>query len=134
MILFRAGLSFRIDAEPARHPTMRAQFELEQSSGSRPSGETTEPFSLAFRRWWAERQPEARWARLCATGPFVVDVSLPYWREGAFLLTFDDRGDAQRFAMTFLGCDQAQCEAAMAGSGDAGSGGMVSEVRASVRG
>ncbi len=110
MILFRAGLSFRIAADAARRPEMRAQYVSEHPSPhhDRVSGVASEQVTLAFRRWWAERQPEARWASEQARGPFVIDVSHGHWRDGAFLLTFDESADAQRFALTFLGRDQSE--------------------------
>jgi len=128
VILFRAGLSFRIDVDAARRKDVRAQFAIEHPSadGATANAVAAEQATLAFRRWWAERQPEARRAAERARGLFVIDVSHAYWRNGAFLLTFDEATDAQRFALTFLGRDQAEYEAMMmmAGTGeeDRGSG------------
>lgn len=115
MIVFRTGSSFRIDAQAARHPNVRGRFAQEQGLAQdlavvvNASDEAT----LAFRRWWAEHQPEARWANARACGRFVIDVSHGYWRDGGFLLMFDEPSDAQAFALTFLGRDQTECEEAM---------------------
>ena len=116
MIVYRAGPSFRIDSSDASndaagkrfaeaHPDLRAVDDVAQE---------LKRITLEYRRWWAEGQPEVRWAAMHATGAYVVDVSHVYWGDKTFLLTFEASSDASRFALLFLGLDQIACEAVVA--------------------
>lgn len=113
MIIYRTGQAFRIDIAGASDDAVKARFaESRAERGSaRGVASSLDQLALDFRRWWAEIQPEVRWADAEARGAYVVDVSQGYWREKCFLLTFELSEDATRFALLFLGLEQAACEA-----------------------
>lgn len=111
--MYRAGQSFRIDASGATDTLSKARFAESQAEqgAARDVAARVDRVAPDYRRWWAENQPEVRWAETEAHGAYVVDVSHGYWRETCFLLTFEFTQDATRFALLFLGQDQAACEA-----------------------
>lgn len=116
MIVYRAGQSFRIDIAGSQNADVKNAFaDARIARGLTASvAADAERATLEFRRWWAERQPEVRWAQSYSTGLYVVDVSTEYWRDKCFALTFDAPADAATFARIFLGLEQVECEAVMA--------------------
>jgi len=116
MIVYRERQSFRIDSSDASNDAAGKRF-AEARPGSRVVDDVArelERITLEYRRWWAEGQPEVRWAAMHATGAYVVDVSHIYWCDKTFLLTFEASSDASRFALLFLGLDQVACESVVA--------------------
>lgn len=113
MIVYRSGQIFCIDASGASAQAAKARFaQMQADRGSaRGVAARLELVTLDYRRWWAEQQPEVRWAEAEARGAYVVDVSQTHWREKGFLLTFELTEDAKQFALLFLGLDQAACDA-----------------------
>lgn len=115
MILYRSGQSFRIAIVGASDEQAKACFASERTdeANSREVVASADQMTLQYRRWWAERQPEVCWAETNADGAYAIDVSHVFWWEKCFLITFELAADASRFALLFLGRDQAECEAAV---------------------
>jgi hypothetical protein len=113
MILYRTGQSFRIATIGANEPALLTEFTRKRPADVTDLDVTDRAHHLVtdYRRWWANSQPEERRAKAEVGSAYVVDVSNFDWTEGSYLLTFCEHADAQRFALLFLGLDQAECEA-----------------------